>query len=55
MFPIKPVLKVHHVDAAILSGTLGILPDGLSSPKSPKINELRARYEALQKPGNNPK
>lgn len=43
----KPVLKAHHVDHATLSDTHGRFSLGsYPSPSSPKIYELRARYEA---------
>ncbi len=50
MFSAKPVSAAHHADEATSGSMLRILFDGpSSSPKSPKINELRARYEALRK------
>jgi len=53
MFPVKSFLNISYANQANLSSQLGVLPDGSSPlPKSPKINELRARHEALQKPEN---
>jgi hypothetical protein len=47
MLLIKPILEVHPADRTTESGPLGRLPlDSFSIPISPKIYELRARYEA---------
>jgi hypothetical protein len=47
MLLIKPILEVHSADRTTESGPLGRLPlDSFSIPTSPKIYELRARYEA---------
>ena len=44
----KPVLGVHPAEFATLSGTsVRFSSSSYASPSSPKIHELRARYEAL--------
>ncbi len=49
MSSIHSVLKVKHSDKTILSHQLKVFPNEYASPKSPKLNELRARFEAHQK------
>jgi hypothetical protein len=49
----KPVLKTPPADRDITSSPFGTLSTGLiSSPKSPKFNELLARHKAIQIPGS---
>ena len=48
MSPVKPVSEIRPADRATAGSPIGRLPLGSSSsPKSPKLQELRARYEAL--------
>ena len=47
MSPVKPVPEIHPADRATMGSPIGRLPLGSSCPKSPKFQELRARYEAL--------
>ena len=51
MLQVEPVIKIFHTDHTVVSTPSRILPDGHSS-KSPKFNEIRARYGVLQSPEN---
>lgn len=56
MLLVKPVIKTNLADQYVLANPIGLLSnDTWSSPKSPKFNELRARYNTLHKPENDPK
>lgn len=56
MLLVKPVIKANLADQYVLANPIGLLSnDTWSSPKSPKFNELRARYRALHKSENDPK
>ena len=49
MSDVKPVIEVHPATRSTQSSPPGRKPfDSFSIPISPKIHELRARYEALQ-------
>lgn len=50
---VKQVIKVRHTHLSSATSLLDMFfPGASSSPKSPKFNELRARYEAVQKAEN---
>jgi hypothetical protein len=48
MLPVKPVLEIHPAHRNPVRVPLGKPPSSsFSVPSSPKISELKARYEAL--------
>ncbi len=49
----RPVLEVHPVAPSTLSGMHGRFSLGsYASPSSPRVQELRAKYEALHTAGS---
>lgn len=52
MSEVKPVFEVHPANRSIRSSLPGRFPfDPFFSPVSPKLHELRVRYEALHATG----